>query len=123
VNRESRFTTSCLFAPDLSPKAETDRSASVTAAGDDPFILILDVSTGKAVRQFEAQGHEVSALACSPDGKLVAAGTTRGTVLLWDSAAGVQVARRSGHPSAIQQITFTADGKRLASVGGTDTTH
>jgi WD40 repeat protein len=37
-------------------------------------------------------------------------------------ATGEQIARRAGHPSAIQQLAFTPDSKLLVSAGGTDTT-
>ncbi|MGH7224725.1 MAG: WD40 repeat domain-containing protein, partial [Gemmataceae bacterium] len=63
----------------------------------------------------------VSALAFSPDGVLLAAGDTEGTIHLWGLAIGKEVRQLQGHRGGVESLAFSHDGKRLAS-GGRDTT-
>ena len=95
---------------------------SLAVAGDDPFVLMLDATSGKAIKQLEADRQDLTALTFSPDGKLLAAGTNRGNLLLWDTSSGKRIAERTGHRGAIRKIAFTADGKHMITAGGADTT-
>ncbi len=52
----------------------------------DGMVRILDVSSGKVVRDLAAHEDPVHALSISPDGKMLASGSTDSTVLLWDIA-------------------------------------
>ncbi len=58
----------------------------------------------------------VTALAYSPDGKLLAMGSY-GSVALWDLAAGRPV-RVLDVPGAVHALVFSPDGSRLAATGG-----
>jgi len=60
---------------------------------------------------------EVSALAWSPDGKIVAAGLYR-EVKLFDPATGKLLATLGGHADKIHSLKFSPDGKILAAAGG-----
>jgi WD40 repeat protein len=58
-------------------------------------------------------------MAFSPDGKLVAAGETEGSIYLWNRASGRRIRRLVGHIGPCQAVAFSPDGKTLAS-GGMD---
>ena len=60
-------------------------------------------------------GHKgsVSAVAFSPDGKLVLTGSYDHTARLWDAATGEAVATLTGHTDGVTAVAFSPDGKRI----------
>jgi WD40 repeat protein len=67
-------------------------------------------------------GHSgvVSAIAFSPNGRLVATASWDKTVKLWDVATRREIRSLEGHSDSVLVVAFSSDGKLLAS-GGTDT--
>jgi RNA polymerase sigma factor (sigma-70 family) len=58
-----------------------------------------------------------ASMALSPEGNLLAAGSLRGTILLWDLKTG-RSSRLEGHRGELVSLAFTPDGKRLLSGSG-----
>ncbi|KAI7975374.1 hypothetical protein EIK77_004977 [Talaromyces pinophilus] len=69
------------------------------------------------------EGHSgwVQAVAFSPDGKLVASGSSDRTAKLWDPATGTLRQTLEGHSDLVQAVAFSPDSKLVAS-GSSDRT-
>lgn len=63
----------------------------------------------------------ILALAFSADGQILAAGTTKGEVRLWQAATGQPLVTCEGHTNWVQSVAFSPDSQFLAS-GSTDGT-
>jgi WD40 repeat protein len=87
-------------------------NSSAQESGDD------NLPAGAATRLGNV--GRVSSVAYSPDGRLLAAGTWDGTLLLWDAATGKLPRDLRGHKGPIETVAFSADGKRLVSAANGD---
>src|SRR5262249_42163884 len=64
---------------------------------------------------------EIRAVAFSPTGNAVAAGTTTGRIHMWNPANGALVRTLAGPKGSIWSIAFSPDGKTVASSSGDGT--
>jgi WD40 repeat protein len=74
----------------------------------------LDLKTGSVQFQTAKQENTVAGLDYSPDGKLLASGTSR-FLRLFDAVSGQEIRRIDAHGDLIIRLAFAPDGKRLAS--------
>lgn len=73
----------------------------------------------KKITPIPIQG-EVTSVAFSPDGKMLATGSADGTVKLWDTSTGAGSTPLSpSHKGKVWAVAFSSDGKMLAT-GGAD---
>jgi WD40 repeat protein len=79
-------------------------------------VQLWDVTTGQPGRQFKDTCH-IYGMALSPDG-LLATGGDDHLIKLWDLETGTLVREFRGHASTPHRLTFSADGRRLASGDG-----
>lgn len=97
----------------------------LVTASNDSMLRVWQIASGERADAPVAILHhtvindatELSALALSPDGSLIAANGPDATIRLWQRATGTLVTTLHGHTESIQSLTFHPDGKRLISGG------
>jgi len=118
--------------PNVRRAVAISADGSLVAAGDGANIRAWDVQTGTptqalngywedAEEQEDWLGHEqdVTALAFSPNGKLLASGGADTAVVFWDLESAKVVADSEGHWAAVTAMVFDAKNNLLLS-GGRD---
>ena len=81
-------------------------------------IQCLDLTTGKELWRTEPNRDlGLSAMAISPDGRLLASGSgyEDPTIRIWEAATGRLLVRLDGHSSWVGKLAFSKDGRRLIS--------
>ncbi len=83
----------------------------------DRYISFIDTKSGQEIKRFASDSHQYSSIfsvAFSPDGRILASGDDR-NITLWDVASASEIRTLSGHTDRVQSVTFSVDGKTLAS--------
>jgi len=96
----------------------------LVTGSDDKTARVWELATGRLLRTLRPpagndSGGQISAVAISPDGRLIAAGGGFGldkqfSVYLFDRESGRLSLRMGGAPHAVQKLAFSPDGTRLA---------
>jgi WD40 repeat protein len=102
--------------------ADGSRMAKIDGRG----VALWDVAAGKVLRTFEEGANAVTAVAISPDGTRIAAGSNEGRTRVWDAATGDLLhtfdvpwswrwkrAMISTWRNPITALAFSADGRHL----------
>jgi WD40 repeat protein/serine/threonine protein kinase len=72
--------------------------------------------TPEPIRTLADEPDLIFSLACSQDGKILATGSRKGAIHLWDAQGGLKLAALAGHSVRIVTVAFNADSSRLVSV-------
>jgi WD40 repeat protein/serine/threonine protein kinase len=88
-------------------------------AGCDGYARGWDLAGGRQISLFPSHSLQIHSLTVSPDGKLLAAGTSDETIRLWDALNGPAWGVLRGQNSPVRALAFAPDGQILAS-GGKD---
>jgi WD40 repeat protein len=100
-------------------RAHVDLSADGTRLliADGTTVRIVDVLTGIERERFAARGR-VSTGSFGVNERFVVTGGADGTVNVWDTATGAEVAEYAGGPGAVESAALAADGRLLVAGRG-----
>lgn len=84
-------------------------------------VCLWDATRGELTAQFAPDGAPASAVAWSPDGKLIATGCADHRVRLWSVPDRKLVAELTGHADEVHGLAFSPDGLRVASASSDST--
>lgn len=84
-------------------------------------IYLVDAASGQRNTHLVSDEGAVFSLAYSPDGRLLAAGDTRGRVMLWDPDEPERPRILEGHTWSVYGLAFTPDGRRLVTASADKT--
>jgi RNA polymerase sigma factor (sigma-70 family) len=87
----------------------------LASSGEDGFVCLWDWESGKLAQRLKTNDTLNPAVAFAPNGKLLASGSPSG-FCLWDLATGKELRR---WPTPLTSMSFSPDGKVLATVHGT----
>lgn len=98
----------------------TDRTGKIIASGgSDHTTRLWDSSSASLIKTIPYPGKTVTLLALNPVGNLLASvGQQEQWIQLWDTATGQQISILKGHTEDVRGLTFSPDGKYLASFAG-----
>jgi RNA polymerase sigma factor (sigma-70 family) len=77
--------------------------------------VVYEAATGRRVRTLEPHRRGSTAVAFSPDGRLLATGGEDGSVAVWEAATGKRRVGFGGHAGPVTALAFSPDGRLLAS--------
>jgi WD40 repeat protein len=93
-------------------------NGSRLAQADDQGGMVFDLASGKTIFPFDVfDADQISSLAISQDGRFLAAGTGFNLIHLWDVNSGEKLPILRGHVAGVYGLSFSPDGKTLASCG------
>jgi eukaryotic-like serine/threonine-protein kinase len=106
---------------DILATAFAPSGKQIFTACQDGVLRIWDAGTGQLVRELlKNESGLVCCLAVSPDGKLVAGGTTEpgrefdpGHVFLWDTTTAQQIGQTIDHRNYLSRVAFSPDSRSL----------
>ncbi|MBS0264343.1 MAG: hypothetical protein JSS02_20570 [Planctomycetes bacterium] len=109
-------------APVAAIRVSPDKKLLALAEADGKITLI-DLATGKPVKQLAGHTAAVTSLGFSANGARLVSGSADKTVRVWDVAAGTAVATLTGttqaitavalHPNGLQAVSGAADGQTI----------
>jgi WD40 repeat protein/beta-lactamase regulating signal transducer with metallopeptidase domain len=111
------------------PRVALSPDGKILAVGGGNVIQLYDVETGAELRQIEGPAQGAASLLFAPDGRTLAARTTNGTLLFWETDTGKEIRQIKPAPRPKQEafvvvlgggvsdppgMAFTPDGKVVA---------
>lgn len=104
----------CFYSPD---------GKSIFTSQADGLVRVFNPETGKEKLHFKAHNEGITALAISPDGKILAsaAGVTEKVIKLWDAGTGEPLGELRGHGRYVHYLAFSPRTNLLASASADET--
>jgi len=100
-------------------KCSINPEGSIIASGNRQAgeIKIWDIATGKERETIKAHSENISSIAFSRDGRLLASGSSDHLIKIWDTETWQEIRVLKGHYSRVNSLAFSYDGLLLVSGG------
>jgi Tol biopolymer transport system component len=106
------------YADDVRAMAFSYDGLKLVSVAMDNIIRIWDVRSGMVEKVFNKERTEIPvSLSFSPDGEMLAAGTTHGGITLWRLSGGSVIRHIDAHRGSVPSVRFSKDNKRVVSAG------
>lgn len=94
----------------------------IAGASNDGHCYLWELSSGKLRAKLEIPGlYGMNSVAFSPDGRLLATGTSNdGALRIWDVETSTEIRHIKAHEEHVGVVMFDNSGKRIVSSGGED---
>jgi WD40 repeat protein len=106
---------SVIIALAFSPINDTIPLILASGAIDEAIIRVWNTQTGDQIRELSGHTGWIRSVAFSPNGTVIASGSTDRTIKLWDATNGNLVHTLEGHSDWVSSVAFSPDSMRLAS--------
>ena len=110
---------SVAFSPDGKHLATSSRGSELLAVFT-AALCILDADTGRVLTRVPAVSWHDSEITYSPDGKWLVSARHE-EIKIWDATTGKEIRTLRGHTRPVTALSFSGDGKRLASASMDET--
>lgn len=90
----------------------------IATGGNDGFIRLWDINSGKIIQEIIAHSKGVNQLAFQPGGNLIASAGNDGMVYLWEPSTGERMQSLIGGAFVVPDLKFTENGARIVTVDG-----
>src|SRR6266487_7088454 len=92
-------------------------SCSSVDTGSDSAHHSLSITVGSTLYTYHGHHNGITAVAWSPDGKLIASASFDKTVQVWNALTGQLYSVYRGHSNWLTAVAWSLDGKLIASAG------
>jgi len=89
----------------------------IALGGPKRLVRIYSTADGKLLNEIKVHNDWVTAVAFSPDGKLLATADRGGGTLVWEADTAREHLRLTGHSKAVTGLSWRSDSKALAASG------
>ncbi len=90
----------------------------LASGGADKVARILDLSTGKVVRNLEGHTHHILGLSWSADGRTLATAGADNVVKVWDAATGDRKKNLEGYDKEVTAVQFIGAADQVVTASG-----